>query len=166
MSLRRTSTGGSIWRWRSRVGRWVGGKGAEPSRLRAAMSVPPLLDLESWSPGPTVVGYRSSAASDSVDSISSETELQSPGTPLQMAGDRTFQLQQLSFQGDDASSPSEDEGEDDETAVDLVAPRGTQLQIHLFPTFATLQDSGVWKVNVHGWCVIWLNAVQLVRACA
>ena len=83
-----------------------------------------------------------------------------------MAGDRAFQLQQLSFQGDDASSPSEDEGEDDETAVDMVAPRGTQLQIHLFPTFATLQDSGVWKVNVHGWCVIWLNAVQLVGACA
>ena len=118
------------------------------------MSVPPLLDLASWSPAPTV-DSRSSIASDEssprIGGANSEIDAPSPGTPLQMAGDRAFQLRQLSFEGDDASSPSEDEGEGDEIAVDMVAPRGTQLQIHLFPTFATLQDSGVWKVNVHGW---------------
>eukprot|EP01043_Picozoa_sp_COSAG02_P045407 COSAG02_NODE_4146_length_5717_cov_3.929690_5_plen_137_part_00 len=80
-----------------------------------------------------------------------------PGTPRQAGCDRAFQLQrQLAFEGDDVSSPSEDEDADVdvETAVDMIAPRGAQLQIHLFPTFATLQESGAWKVNVHGWYVM------------
>jgi hypothetical protein len=123
--------------------------------LRGIMSVPPLLDLASWSPALTV-DSRSSVASDEssprMSAISSE-----PGTPMNQTagGDTAFQRQrQLSFEGDDVSSPSEDEDADDEAAVDMIAPRGAQLQIHLFPTFATLQDSGAWKVNVHGWYVM------------
>ncbi len=114
-----------------------------------AMSVPPLLDLASWSPAPTVDSRSSVASDESSPRMSASSE---PGTPLQASGDRAFQLQRkLAFEGDDASSPSEDEDADVETAVDMIAPRGAQLQIHLFPTFATLQDSGAWKVNVHGW---------------
>lgn len=125
-------------------------------RRWAGMSVPPLLDLASWSPAPTM-DSRSSATSDDSPRVgaSLELDLPSPRTPLQMSGDSELRLRQLSFQGDDVSSPSEDEGEDDEQAVvDMVAPSGAQLQIHLFPTYATLQESGEWKVNVHGWCVL------------
>jgi hypothetical protein len=71
---------------------------------------------------------------------------ESPETPVQ--------LRQLMFDGDAISSPSEDEGEDDEAAaVDMVAPTSSQLQIHLFPTYATQLETGVWQINVHGWCV-------------
>ena len=55
---------------------------------------------------------------------------------------------------DEASSPSEDEGaEDDAAAVDAAAPPGAELQIHLFPTYATQEPGGgEWRVQVHGWC--------------
>ena len=118
------------------------------------MSVPPLLDLASWSPAPTVDSRSSVASDESSPRMSANSS--EPGTPMnQASGDRASQLQrQLAFEGDGVSSPSEAEDADDETAVDMIAPRGAQLQIHLFPTFATLQDSGAWKVNVHGWYVV------------
>lgn len=122
---------------------WVG------RRSRALLAMQRVIDPLSFSPDEASAAR--SQASDDSPLARSVSEL-GPAEPAVVAEPPPVDALEASH--DEASSPSEDEGaEDDAAAVDAAAPPGAELQIHLFPTYATQEPGGgEWRVQVHGWC--------------
>ena len=125
---------------------WVGRR----TRALARMQRQGVIDPLSFSPSPRASAARSQASDDS-PLARSVSEL-GPAEPAVVVEPPPVDALEASH--DEASSPSEDEGaENDAAAADAAAPPGAQLQIHLFPTYATQEPGGSeWRVQVHGWC--------------